>query len=229
MKVGIMQPYLFPYIGYFHLVQAVDKFVFYDDVNFIKGGWINRNRILINGKESFITLNLSHASPKKLINQIEVIDNRKKLIKTIKLAYNKAPYFEEVFALMVQILSYDSTNISDIAINSIISITEYLKVKTKFIKSSSLPKTLNYKGQERVIRICKELEGKVYINPIGGLELYSSKVFKENGLTLNFLKPTIESYSQFNQEFIPALSIVDILMFNGVKKTSEMIKKYTIE
>ena len=72
MKLAIMQPYLFPYLGYFQLIAAVDKFVFYDDVNFIKNGWINRNRLLISGKVNYITIPLSGASSFLKINQVLV-------------------------------------------------------------------------------------------------------------------------------------------------------------
>ncbi|MCM8813875.1 MAG: WbqC family protein, partial [Candidatus Omnitrophica bacterium] len=99
MKLGIMQPYIFPYLGYFQLIGAVDKYVIYDDVNYIRSGWINRNYIIVNRRQYLFTICIDHASPFKLINELTIKDDFVKLSKTIELAYKKAPYFTEAFAL----------------------------------------------------------------------------------------------------------------------------------
>ncbi|KES17196.1 WbqC-like protein family [Gilliamella apicola SCGC AB-598-B02] len=143
MKVGIMQPYFFPYLGYWQLINAVDKYVIYDDVNFIKNGWINRNNILLNGKKHLITLPLEGASSFLLINQIKTsskLKDREKLLKTLEQAYKKAPYFEIIFSIFKDTLFYKSEYISDALIFSIQKIVDYLNLNTEIILSSKLNK-----------------------------------------------------------------------------------------
>ncbi|MFT5214586.1 MAG: hypothetical protein ACI9WV_002317, partial [Patiriisocius sp.] len=139
MKIAIMQPYLFPYIGYFQMINAVDHFVFYDDVNFINRGWINRNRILVNGKDTFITVPLIKASQNKKINEINLFFDekmKKKMILTIELAYKKAPYYNQVIEIIKKIVNADISNIGEYAANSIITLCNYLKIETSFSYSS---------------------------------------------------------------------------------------------
>ena len=141
MKIGIMQPYFFPYIGYWQLINAVDKYVIYDDVNYIKGGWINRNRILINDKPSFINWKMNGSSPKKRIKEIHVSnDNRwkNKLLKSIELSYRKAPFFEMSFPIIEEIINHDEVNLSLYLENLIKRIAEYLEMNTEFVLSSNI-------------------------------------------------------------------------------------------
>ena len=139
-RIAIMQPYIFPYIGYFQLVYATDVFVFYDDVNFINRGWINRNRILLNGKEQLFTIPCKDASQNKLIKDIEVLHDPKsmqKTLATIQAAYKKAPFFADVYPLMENIFGVQyEISISQLAIDSVISVCDYLGVIRKFKISS---------------------------------------------------------------------------------------------
>lgn len=231
MEIGIMQPYFFPYIGYWQLINAVDKYVIYDDVNFIKGGWINRNRILINDKPGFINLKMDGASPNKLIKEIQVSsDNRwkSKLLKTIEHSYKKAPFFEKVYPILEEIVNYDEVNLALYLENSIKKIAEYLDIKTEFILSSSINKDNSLKGQDKVIEICKILRATEYYNSIGGAELYSTDSFDANGIELKFLKTESIEYKQFNNEVIPYLSIVDVMMFNSKEDIKKMLDKYSL-
>ena len=146
MKLGIMQPYLFPYIGYFQLINEVDKFVIYDDVNFIKGGWINRNRILIGGQPAYLNLGMKDASPYKLICEIELDKNplwQKKMLKTIQASYGKAPNFQNVYALLTEIIAFSATKISDFIANSIVKISRFLEITTEIVCSKD-----SYKNRE---------------------------------------------------------------------------------
>jgi hypothetical protein len=183
MKLSIMQPYIFPYIGYFHLIEATDKIVFYDDVNFIKGGWINRNRILINGKDNLFTIPLLKASSFKLINEIELHPTlfpiwKDKFLKTIQQDYSKAPYFIETFSLIKSVLNLKHENMAGIAIKSITSVYEYLDKDIKWTKSSiSSPETKGMDKVDRIIQINKNLDYHNYINVIGGQELYNKEYF----------------------------------------------------
>lgn len=229
MKVGIMQPYFFPYIGYFSLIKVVDLFIFYDDVNYIKGGWVNRNRILINSEAKYLTLNVKNGSPNKLINEIEFDDNRQKLLKTIEQNYKKAPYFKQVWPLLETNLKLKTTSLADIAINSVRSVTNYLGMKTKFeISSVSYPETKGLERSERLKQICRKTHADTYINAIGGIDLYDKNDFLKNHINLQFLKPQLLQYKQYKETFIPGLSIIDVLMFNSIEDINKMLDQYQL-
>ncbi|PWM79652.1 MAG: hypothetical protein DBY32_01960 [Phascolarctobacterium sp.] len=231
MKLGIMQPYFFPYIGYWQLMNAVDKYVIYDDVNFIKGGWINRNRILINGKSQYFNVPMNGASSFKLINEIQINNseiNITKNMKSIYMAYHKAPYFDKVYTLVDEIYKYKTKNLSLFLINSIRHIAKYLGINTEIIISSMLSKNNELKGQDKVIDICKNLKATDYYNAIGGMELYSFDTFQKNGINLSFLKTNEIRYKQFNNEFVPNLSIIDVMMFNSKEEIKIMLNDYNI-
>jgi len=231
MKLAIMQPYFFPYLGYFQLVFAVDKFIFYDDVNYIKGGWINRNNIIIKGEKKLITMNLNGSSASKNIKDIVVGKYNDKLIKTVEQSYSKAPFFEPVFSIFREILILSSSNtpISKIAGQSVIKVAEYLDIKTEFEYSSEkYSNTKGMKKAERLIEICQRNNAMDYVNTIGGINLYSKLFFKKNDINLFFIRNSIQEYKQFGQKFIPFLSIIDVLMFNSVDNIKSMLSKYTL-
>jgi len=224
-----MQPYLFPYISYFQLINAVDKFVIYDDVNYIKGGWINRNNILANNKKHRFTIALNQTSSFKLINEISINDNFTKLLKTIHYSYIKAPYFLETYNLLENIFSYREKNLSKFITNSILHITNHLRVKTELIVSSTINQGRGGENKEKVIHICKLLGASTYINAIGGQELYFKPDFTTNYLELKFLKTNSIIYKQFDNEFVPWLSIIDVMMFNSKENIVEMLNHYELE
>lgn len=228
MTLAIMQPYLFPYIGYWQLINAVDSFVIYDDVNFIKQGYINRNSILSNGKSQQFTLELIGASSNKLIKEIEIGNNVNKILKTIKQSYIKAPFFENVIILLEEILANKEKNLAKYIGYSLEKISQYLEVNTNIVYSSNIKKDINLKAQDKVIDICKNLNTRKYINAIGGQELYSKEIFKKNGIELNFLKTEVVEYKQFKNDFVPYLSIIDILMFNSKDEIKYMLSRYEL-
>lgn len=228
MTVGIMQPYLFPYIGYFQLMKAVDTFVIYDDVNFIKQGWINRNKILLNGSDFMFNIMLKGASSFKKINEIEVRGNHLKLITTMEQSYGKAPYFSDAFPLISNILLNKETNLARYLSNSLIEITKNLGIKVSILISSEIEKDAFLKGDDKVINICNQLKATNYINAIGGQELYSKDKFSENGLILNFIKTKPIVYKQFKDPFTPWLSIIDVMMFNSPDAITEMLNQYEL-
>ena len=229
MKIGIMQPYLFPYIGYYQLIKAVDTFVIYDDVNFIKQGWINRNRILVNGSEHMFNIILKGgSSSNKKINEIEIEGNHSKLLRTIEQSYKKSPYFSEVYPLITNILTYEEPNMAKFLRYSLNMVMEHLKINTRVLVSSEIEKNNSLKGADKGIDICKQLKATNYINAIGGQELYSKEIFAENGLILNFIESKPIVYPQFKNQFIPWLSIIDVMMFNSVEKIQEMLDNYEL-
>lgn len=228
MKIGIMQPYLFPYIGYFQTINAVDKYVLYDDVNFIKQGWINRNRILLGGKDYIFNLTLAGASSFKLINEIGIIDNKAKISKTIEQAYKKAPYYSETSELLKIIFEFESDNLAVFINNSIRQICKFLNINTELIVSSNLDKDNTLKAQDKIIHICKNLNADHYVNAFGGQELYNKADFAKECIKLSFIKTKPIIYEQFKNEFVPWLSIIDVMMFNSVGDISEMLDRYEL-
>lgn len=228
MKVGIMQPYLFPYLGYYQLIKAVDTFVIYDDVNFIKQGWINRNQILLKGEPFMFTMNIKGRSSFKKINEIEVEGNNHKLTKTIQQAYCKAPYFSDAFPVIAHVLMDKEHNLARYLINSIFTIVKYLNIQVSILVSSDIEKDTSLNGAEKGIYICKKLKSTKYINAIGGQELYSKEMFAENGLILNFIKSKPMVYTQFKNQFVPSLSIIDVMMFNSPTEISMMLDNYEL-
>ncbi|MBE0434975.1 MAG: WbqC family protein [Methylomicrobium sp.] len=228
MKLAIMQPYFFPYLGYFQLIDAVDAFVVYDDVSFIKGGWINRNFIVAQGEKSRITLQLQGASPNLPINQISIGGNRAKLLKSIGQSYAKAPQYAEVMPLLEEILSSDERNLAVFLAFSLRRICDYLQLRPHWYLSSELRKDNALRGQDKVLAICRELGATHYINVPGGRDLYDHASFESAGMRLLFLAPKTVEYSQTGTGFVPNLSIVDVMMFNSLERCRSLLKEYTL-
>lgn len=226
MKLGIMQPYFVPYIGYWQLMNAVDKYVIYDDVNFIKGGWINRNRILMNGKPAYFNIPMLGASPNKLINEV-IVNNSEALIKKnlriLESAYKKAPCYEAVFPMLESILCCEKRSISDYIAESFRIINSYLGIDTELVMSSSLDKDCSLRGQEKVLAICESMGASEYYNAIGGQQLYSFSDFQARGIRLFFVKSGEITYRQFGDAFEPNLSIIDVMMFNPIEEIKKML------
>lgn len=234
MKSGmsIMQPYFFPYLGYYQLVHLADTFVFLDDVNFINKGWINRNQILVQGKPSLFTIPLIGASQNKKINEISVDKGNKlidKFFRSVESSYSKSPFFNQVFPIVKNVFDKGNT-ISEIAKASITDVFVYLGLEKQFIHSSSVFDNHELKGADRLIDIVKKSSSDLYINPPGGRELYDNKYFNKNGIELQFLNPTLSDYpQQGGGEFQKGLSMIDI-MFNNAKETvTEFVKSGKLE
>jgi hypothetical protein len=221
MKLAVMQPYFLPYLGYFQLMAAVDKFVVYDDVNFIKRGWINRNRILLNGQEHLFVIPLRRASQNQRINEVALARDRpwrQKLLTTFRHAYRRAPQFYEIFPVISEIVNYPEESLNEYLHNSLRRIKSFLGIGAEVVRSSAIYENRSLKGQERILDICRQEKASVYFNLSGGKQIYDQELFRANGITLRFLEPPQISYEQFGAPFLPSLSIVDVLMFNAVKK-----------
>ncbi|CDD67911.1 wbnG protein [Eggerthella sp. CAG:368] len=231
MKLGIMQPYFVPYIGYWQLLAAVDKYVVYDDVNYIKGGWINRNRTLVNGKPAYFNLPIIGASSNKLINEISVnIDSRAigKCLRGLEASYRKAPYYKDVYPVFEKILTFQEDNLARFLLNSFVVVMDYLSVNTELIMSSDLKKDNSLHAQDKVLHICELLGATEYYNAIGGQELYSFDAFDSKKINLKFLKTDEIAYKQFKNDFCPNLSIIDVLMFNSVEAVKGFLDSYSL-
>lgn len=225
-SLAIMQPYFFPYLGYFQLIASVDKFVLLDDVHMIRQGWVNRNNILLQGKAHLISIPVQKASQNKLICDLELVDSamwREKMFKTLRQAYSKAPYFSDVEPLVASVLQFPNNSLSHFVLQSITSVAEYIGLKTKFVPSSSVYLNAYLKGQERIIDICLQEHAGSYINAIGGQDLYSKKAFSDKGISLQFVKMRSVDYQQFGANFVPSLSIIDVLMFNSREQIAGLL------
>ena len=225
MKLGIMQPYFMPYIGYFQLMKAVDKYVVYDDVNYIKGGWANRNHILINGEKEMFTVTLQKASPNKLFNEIVIGDDFKKLMKTLQMNYSRAINFDQTMVLMERIISFPNKQLAVFIANSFREILSYLSVETEILMSSEIPKDNSLRGKDKIIQICEILGADTYYNAVGGKNLYDQEEFREHGITLNFVDSLPQVYSQLHtREFVSGLSMIDVLMNNTKDKVNSLLE-----
>lgn len=216
MNLAIMQPYFFPYIGYFQLIRCVDKFVVYDDVNYIKKGWINRNRILVNGAPTLITIPVKNASQNRMINETELTSDRgwiPKFLKTLEQAYKKAPFFPTVFPNIEAILQAEYANIAELNVATIRFVCRYLGLETTLVPASGGYANKHLKAQHRILDICLQESATTYVNPIGGMELYDHGLFEQHQLALYFIKPAPTPYRQFGNEFHANLSMLDCLMF----------------
>jgi hypothetical protein len=232
MTIAGMQPYLFPYIGYFQLIHASDKFILADDLQYVNAGWINRNRILINGMASMVTLPLARAEHTSLIMErqfaaTKAVD-RTKLKRQISLAYGRAMNFKNVFPLLCSIIDFDETNLALYNRNQIIELCNYMSIKTPILNSSDLLFDKSLKRQERVIAKSHFLNADHWINAIGGTVLYDKAAFAEHGIRLSFLKTKRIVYKQFKDEFVENLSIIDVLMFNPIDHVHSLLEEYDL-
>lgn len=221
MKLAIMQPYFMPYIGYFQLIAAVDTFIVYDNIKYTKKGWINRNRMLQNGKDEMFSLPLKSGSDSLDVCERELAAdfNRDKLLNQFKGTYRRAPYFEQTFPLIEQIVRYEDANLFRFLHHSIVRTCEHLGIATEIRISSSIAIDHGLKGQDKVLALCEALGATTYINAIGGMALYSKEAFRGRGVELKFIKSRPFDYGQFGAEFVPWLSIIDVMMFNSREET----------
>ncbi|MFH0733177.1 MAG: WbqC family protein [bacterium] len=254
MTIGIMQPYFFPYIGYFQLINAVDKFILYENLNFQNKGWMSRNRLIEKNKSVPVFFNaiLNGRSFVKKISETELEKNnlwKQKLIKFIYHNYAGSLYFDEVYSFLVEMISadfqklheYNSYIISEICkklgIKTILSVnnSNYLSLEEDIsnLYSDDLEKKENDvleidKKSYRIIKICKMENAENYYNAIGGVSLYNKVVFAKYEININFIKTLDYKYTQFGDTFIKDLSIIDVLMHNGFIKSKELLNLYDL-
>ena len=225
MRVAIMQPYIFPYIGYFQLMHAVDAFVVYDNIKYTKKGWINRNRYLLNGEATTFSLPLRKDSDDLDIRDrhLSADFNRGKLLGQLREAYRKAPHFNATLALVEEVIGNPADNLFDYLHQGLAKTCQHLGITTPILVSSMLDADHSLRSQERVIALANAVGASEYINPIGGLELYSREDFARQSVALGFLRSRPIEYPQLGEGFVPWLSIVDVLMFNGAERTRESL------
>lgn len=225
MKLAIMQPYFFPYIGYFQLIQSADKFIVYDNIKYTKKGWINRNRFLQNGKDVLFSIPLKKDSDYLDVRERKVSPafNRVKLLNQLKQSYGRAPAFNGAFPVVEKIIMNDEVNLFDYIHYSIVEVCSYLGIDTEIVKSSNIHVDHSLQSQGKVIALCQAVGATTYINAIGGQELYTRNDFSACGIDLKFIQSKPFEYKQLKNYFIPWLSIIDVLMFNSVDEIKTCI------
>ena len=225
-----MQPYFCAYIGYYQLISSVNEFVIYDNIQYNKKGWFNRNRILVNGTDRLFTIPIKSDSDYLPVKDRYLsegsIKECKKILSQIQNFYKKAPYYDEIYTFVARLFLHQNVNLFDFIYYSVTEICKLLKIDTRITVSSTLDIDHNLKAQDKVLEICKYLDSSTYVNSIGGQVLYQKETFGENNIDLKFLKSRNIEYAQFNNPFVPWLSIIDVLMFNGVENTREYLNEY---
>jgi WbqC-like protein len=232
MKLAIMQPYLFPYLGYFHLIHAADKFVFYDDVNFIKNGWINRNRLLLAGSPHYFTVPLAGASPFAAIKDVKFETPgerwKRKMRATFEQAYKAAAHRDDGLRLLDTVLSSSTDSIADLARSSVRAVLEYLGLRRDVVDTAQGYKNDALKGQDRILDICRREAATTYVNLPGGRGLYDSGAFRSAGIDLRFIDSQFPPYSQGSGAFVPGLSILDAVMHCPPAEIRGMLEQYAL-
>ena len=231
MKLAIMQPYWFPYIGYWQLLNHADAFVLYDNIQYTKKGWVNRNRFLLNGKDEVFSIALNADSSERDIveRSISPAFDRQKLVRRLEAAYAKAPCCKEVLPELQNWIGAPENNLFQYIRTTIEGVCRYLDIKTKIVISSQVEVGERLQGADRVLALCRRLEADQYINPIGGLELYQKSDFAQHGVQLSFLRSRPITYAQFAPDFVPWLSIIDVLMFNPRERVRSMLLDFDLE
>ncbi|RPH42566.1 MAG: hypothetical protein EHM87_16435 [Burkholderiales bacterium] len=225
MRVAIMQPYLLPYIGYYQLAAAVDLFVVYDDVKYTKKGWINRNRMLLNGRDATFSLPLRQGGDQLDVRE-RTIDpgfEPRSLLERFRGAYGRAPHFAETFAVLERALGSPSRGLFDYLLHSLASVFPHLGIAAPLRVSSTLGVDRALRGQDRVLATCEAVGATHYVNAIGGTALYERDAFRARGIELAFLQARAFEYPQTGAAFVPWLSIVDVLMFNPPERVRERV------
>ncbi len=234
LTLGVMQPYLFPYMGYFQLIAAVDRFVVYDDVNYIKQGWVNRNRILVNGAPHLFTLPLSGAGSFTTMNTIALDPQRygawrEKFLRTVAQAYVRAPFLRPVQELLERVLTGPHERLADVLLNGIREVMGHIGLRTELVPTSSMYGNQDLSGQARILDICAREGAGRYLNAIGGKELYDGAAFAERGITLSFLRSRLPEYRQGKGSFVPGLSILDAMLFVPPDELHGMMTAFDLE
>jgi hypothetical protein len=231
MRVAVMQPYFFPYVGYFQLLHAVDRFVFLDDVQYIRRGWINRNRILVDGRETLITIPVQHGERSDRICDIALdsSDWRRKRIELLRHAYARAPHFRAVLPIVAGVIEAPAATIADLARASVLRIVDLLSIPASIVASSRAYGNQDLRGEERIVDIARRESATIYVNLPGGRELYHRDVFARAGMELRFVQPRVPDYDQGGAAFVPRLSIIDLLMWTGIAGTRSLLEAYTVE
>jgi hypothetical protein len=224
-----MQPYFFPYLGYFQLAHMVDEFIFLDDVTFIKGGHINRNSILLLGKTHRFAMPVKDISSFRSIRDHHYLGTPQKFLDLLRHAYSKAPQFDAIYALVCGVFSNADSSVASVNGLSVTAVFDYLGLNKIFQWSSAIDPNSSLKSEDRVIQLCRQRQAAIYINAAGGRALYDPVRFKNHGLSLGFIQSNFAEYQQKAAEFVAGLSIIDVLMWNSRERVVEMLADCSVD
>lgn len=230
MTLGIFQPYFLPYIGYWQLMAMVDRFVVYDNIEYTKKGWINRNRFLQGGQPAYFTVPLKKGSDFLTVAERQVADDfdRDKLLRTLAGSYRRAPQFDTVFPVIERIVQARLGNLFEYLHHSLVEMARFLEIETPMVVSSTIAIDHPLKAEQKVLALCKAMGADRYVNPVGGQALYSLAAFAAESVRLDFMQSRPLEYPQFGGPFVPNLSIVDVLMFNPMSTVREMLSEVDV-
>jgi hypothetical protein len=231
VKLAVMQPYVFPYLGYLHLMSAVDEFILFDDVQFIARGWIHRNQILVHGKPHVFTIPVQKHPRETPISEVRLTEFERfceKFFKTLEAAYRKASFYDETRELVVRAFAPGVERISMLAERTLILLCEQLGIGSRILRASSFALPDSLRGVERILKLCELRSARTYVNASGGTELYRAADFESRGIELRFVESRFREYPQFSGPFVPHLSILDVLMFNGREGTRALLKDWEL-
>ncbi|MGK4360943.1 WbqC family protein [Ectopseudomonas chengduensis] len=227
MILAVMQPYLFPYLGYFQLAASADQFVFLDDVAYIKKGFINRNRILLGGQPYSFSIAVERASQNRRIDEHRFTGAFDTFLAQVRHAYHRAPFFAEVFALVEAVCRAPELNVAVKNAASVQAVFDYLGVPLASRFASALPVTVA-RGEQRILDLCQHFGAHTYHNASGGQMLYDGQRFAARGVRLRFLRNRFAEYGQSGGAFVPGLSIIDVLMHNERERVCEMLLDFDL-
>jgi hypothetical protein len=233
MRLAIMQPYFLPYIGYFQLMSAVDKLVLLDDVNFITGGWINRNRVAVKGQPHWLTIPLVKASQNRLINEIEIVNDpfwTRKIMRTVELSYPGSLFAGEILPLLSEMLQEARGSLSAFLFHHLRRLADYIGIPIQIEQSSAVHPKEALTEQHRILEICARERASTYVNLPGGRNLYDAHCFASAGVELLFLEPNLPALTlRHGGSEGPSLSILDLLMLNPVAKIREATRTFRLD
>lgn len=229
MTLAANQPYFLPYFPYWQLIASADTFLVSDDYAYMKGSWIPRNRILVDGRPQYFRIEVDHRSCHKSIMDTSLAPmNISDKLLTLEMAYHKAPFFNDGYALAERILSCPERNLAEFLHASIREVCAYLGITTPLRKTSELPGNSLLRREERVYDFCHRLGADRYINAIGGQALYGKEAFRREGIDLYFICSEAAPYDQECTPFVPDLSVLDAIMFNSREALHERLGQYRL-
>ena len=230
MTVAIFQPYVLPYLGYWQLLAMADRFVVYDNIEYTKKGWINRNRYLKDGAAAYFTVPLKKGSDFLTVaeRQVAADFDRAKLLRTLSASYRRAPQFDETYPLLERIVQAPIANLFEFVQHSLIDVARFLEIRTPMVVSSTLAIDHQLRAEQKVLALCRALGADRYLNPIGGQALYSPAAFAAESIRLDFVQARPIKYPQFGGPFVPNLSILDVLMFNSKAAVRGMLSEVDV-
>lgn len=222
-----MQPYFLPYIGYWQLMAVADRFVIYDNIQYTKKGWINRNRFLRDGHAEYFTVPLKKASDYLDVRDREVAPDfdRARMLRMLAASYRKAPQFAVIMPLLERIVGAPCTNLFAYVHHSLTEVAAFLEIPTPMVISSTIAIDHSLTAEDKVLAICRAMGADRYLNPFRGGVLYSASRFAAEGVRLELLQPVSSEYPQFGAPFVPDLSILDVLMFNPKPVVRKMLQE----